>query len=70
MVVHAKTPREITKRLSDEIEKVTRAPDMAERLERAGAEAAPMTAEAMDALIRKEVVTWTRVVKEGGLKPE
>ena len=70
VVVHAKTPREITKRLSDEIEKVTRAPDMAERLERAGAEAAPMTAEAMDALIRKEVVTWTRVVKEGGLKPE
>ena len=70
VIMHGKTPREIVRRVSDEIEKVTKEPGMAERLEKAGAELSFLNWQEMDALIRKDIATWTRVVKEAGIKLE
>ena len=70
VVLHSGTPREIVRRVTGEIEKAAKAPDMSERLENAGAESAFLNAEEFDALIRRDIVIWTRVVKEAGIKPE
>ena len=70
VVMHAKTPREVVKRVTDEIEKAAKAPDMFERLDKAGAEASFLNSQEFDALIKKDIATWTRVVREAGIKPE
>ena len=70
IVVPSKTPREIVQRISAEIGKAVAAQEVIERIEKAGAMPAAAAADEFDALIRKEVATWARVVKEAGIKPE
>ena len=68
--MHGKTPRDIVKRVSDEMEKVSRGADLQEKLDKSGAELSFLNHQDFDALIKKDVATWTRVVKEAGIKPE
>ena len=70
IVMHGKTPRDIVKRVSDEMEKVSRGADLQEKLDKSGAELSFLNHQDFDALIKKDVATWTRVVKEAGIKPE
>jgi tripartite-type tricarboxylate transporter receptor subunit TctC len=70
VVMNSKTPRDVVKRVTDEIEKAAKAPEMFERLEKAGAEVSFLNSQEFDALIRKDIATWTRVVREAGIKPE
>jgi tripartite-type tricarboxylate transporter receptor subunit TctC len=62
----AKTPPAIVNRLSQEIAKVAKAPDIHKRLVELGAEPRGTTPEEFSKLLKSEVTTWAEVVKASG----
>jgi tripartite-type tricarboxylate transporter receptor subunit TctC len=66
----AKTPRDILARLNRDFVAALNSPDVKEQLFASGNEARPSTPEELAKLIERELVTWGRVVKEAGIKPE
>jgi tripartite-type tricarboxylate transporter receptor subunit TctC len=64
------TPRPIIDRLNHEMNRVMRAPEMKERLNAEGAEAAGNTPEEFATLIQTETDKWAKVIKQAGIKPE
>jgi tripartite-type tricarboxylate transporter receptor subunit TctC len=66
LFVPAGTPRDIVNKLHGEIVKVMDAPDMKERLIGLGVEAAPSTPEQLAALVKDDLVRWSKIVKESG----
>jgi len=69
-VVPAKTPTAIVSKLSQEIARVLRLPDVRERLLVQGMEPTSSTPEEFSAYIRSEMTKWARVVKASGAKAE
>jgi tripartite-type tricarboxylate transporter receptor subunit TctC len=70
LLAPAGTPAPIVARLSAEVTKIVRAPDMRDKLAAQGAEAAGGTPEEFAAVIRTDTVLWTRVIREAGIKGE
>jgi tripartite-type tricarboxylate transporter receptor subunit TctC len=70
LLAPAGTPAPIVARLSAEVTKIVRAPDMRDKLAAQGAEAAGGTPEEFAAVIRADTVLWTRVIREAGIKGE
>ena len=70
VLVPAGTSAEVVGRLNSEIAKASRAPDLRERLEREGTEAAVTTPEQMSERTKAEIVKWGKVVKAAGIAPE
>jgi tripartite-type tricarboxylate transporter receptor subunit TctC len=68
VLVPAKTPRDIVKRLNEEIVKGMASPQMKERLQKAGAEAYTMGPEEFDVLREREFGDNERMVKAMGIK--
>lgn len=68
--VPAKTPPVIVAKLSQEIARVLRLPDVRERLLSQGMEPTSSTPEEFSAYIRSEMAKWAKVVKASGAKPE
>jgi tripartite-type tricarboxylate transporter receptor subunit TctC len=68
--VPAGTPPEVLARLNREINAALRAPEVLERLERAGAEPAGGSPEQFARLIRADHENWKAVIKRAGIKPE
>ena len=68
--VPAKTPPAIVSKLSQEIGRVLRMPDVRERLLSQGMEPVSNTPDEFAAYIRSEMTKWARVVKASGAKPE
>ena len=68
VVAPAKTPGEIVTKLSTEIGRIMRLPEVNERLSRQGAEPATNTPEQFNAFIKSEIVRWANVVKESGAR--
>ena len=66
----AKTPQDLLGKLSREIARILLLPDVKERLLALGAEPAPTTPEGFDAHVRSEVVKFTKIVRDAGIKPE
>ena len=66
----AKTPQEILNKLAREIARILQLPDVKERLLALGAEPAPTTPEGFDAHVRSEVVKFTKIVRDAGIKPD
>ena len=64
-----KTPRPIVERLNDEILKVLRAPELAERLRQLGAQPLPMKARDFDAFLAADTEVTGRIVKAANIKP-
>jgi tripartite-type tricarboxylate transporter receptor subunit TctC len=64
----AKTPREIVDRLHQEVQKALQAPGMDKRLAQNGIDPMPITPQAFDALIQKEVAENIALVKAAGIK--
>lgn len=62
----AGTPRDIVNKLHTEIAKLMDAPDMKERLVGLGVESAPSTPEQLAALVRDDLVRWSKIVKDSG----
>jgi tripartite-type tricarboxylate transporter receptor subunit TctC len=68
MFLPAKTPREIVDRLHREVQKALQASAMEKRLAQTGIDPMPITPQAFDALIKKEVAENIALVKAAGIK--
>ena len=64
------TPAEIVQRLNRELDTLVRTPEVAERLERAGAEAAGGTPEQFAKIVRDEYESWKSVIQRAGIKAD
>jgi tripartite-type tricarboxylate transporter receptor subunit TctC len=70
IVVRAGTPREIVDKLGRALREIVLMPEVRERLESEGADVIASTPEAFAAHLKREMQTWSRIVKESGAKPE
>jgi len=70
VLVPAKTPKPIVAKLSKELMRIIRQPDVHERFSSVGLDAVGSTPEELAALIKKEVVMYARLVKQIGLQPQ
>ncbi len=70
VVVPAKTPKPIVAKLSKELMRIIKQPDVQERFASVGLDAVGSTPEELAALIKKETVMYAKLVKEIGLKPQ
>lgn len=67
----AAVPREIVAKLNQDIGRILQMPDVLERISQQGsAEIVGGTPEKFGAFIRAEIVKWTKVVKDAGVKPD
>jgi tripartite-type tricarboxylate transporter receptor subunit TctC len=66
----AGTPKPTIDKLSAEIGRILKLPDVAERLSSFGLEANPSTPEQFGRLVRDEVSLWAKVIKEAKIQPE
>ena len=67
-VAPAGTPRAIIDKLNAEIMRIYADPAIAEKLDKAGINAASSTPEDFDAFFRREAVRWDKAFKESGIK--
>ncbi len=70
VVAPADTSREIISRLNEEIVKVMPTADTKNRLAIEGTEVAVSTPEELGKLLAAQIVKWTKVIKQAGIKPE
>jgi tripartite-type tricarboxylate transporter receptor subunit TctC len=66
----AKTPRPITEKLTRELIRIVKQPDMQERFSSQGLDAVGSTPEEIAALIKSETALYARLVKQIGLQPQ
>jgi len=64
----AATPKDIVARLSMEIAKIARSPEMRDRLVALGAEPVGSTPEEFAAVIARDIAKWTPLAKSVGIK--
>lgn len=70
-VTRAGAPKEVLAKVNGDIAKVLAMPDVQEKLEKLGGQAAaPMTVAQIDALIRSDFDKWGAVARKAGIKPE
>lgn len=70
VIVPAKTPKPIVAKLSNELVRILRSPDVKERFNSQGLDAVGSTPEELSALIRKEIVMYAKLVKQIGYQPQ
>ena len=70
VLVPARTPKPIVAKLSRELMRIIRQPDVQERFSTVGLDAVGSTPEELEALIRKETVMYAKLVKQIGLQPQ
>jgi tripartite-type tricarboxylate transporter receptor subunit TctC len=70
MVVPAATPREITSRLTAELNRAITTPEVSRKLVEFGLEPIPGNAEQMAAYIKSETARWHALIKQRGLTLE
>jgi len=70
MLAPAKTPRTLLDKLSGEVARIVELPDFREQMHALGAEPAPTTPEAFDALVRSEVAKFQKIVRDAHIRPE
>jgi len=70
MVVPAGVPQAIVNKLSAEVARIVRLPDVAERFQLDGAEPVGSTPNEFAAFLRAEMQKWSKVIKDAGIKPE
>jgi tripartite-type tricarboxylate transporter receptor subunit TctC len=70
VVAPAGTPAPVTNKLSLEIGRILRLPEMRERFAAYAVELTPNTPEEFAAMIKGEIAKWTSVLRQSGFKPE
>jgi tripartite-type tricarboxylate transporter receptor subunit TctC len=70
IIVPVKTPRPIVAQLDGELEKVTKAPEVRQRLESQGVDVEYLGPQNFGAFIRQDAVRWEKLVKTAGLSFE
>lgn len=68
IITRAETPKDIVAKLSTEIGKIMRLPEVKERLSSQGGEPVTDTPEEFATFIKAEIVKWTKVIKESGAR--
>jgi tripartite-type tricarboxylate transporter receptor subunit TctC len=68
MAVKAGTPRPTVARLSDEVVKALRSPDLAKRFTDQGLDVAPMQAAEFQAFLDTEIAHWGKVIRDASIK--
>jgi len=66
----AKTSPDIVKRMNDELNKVLKNPDVAKKLDAQGIDVMGGTPAQAGAFIDKQIATWSKVVKDNGIKAD
>jgi len=66
----AGTPRAIVDRLNAEVLRILALPDVREKLDAMGAEAAPTTPDELRAILRRDAERWGRIIKATGMKAD
>ena len=66
----ARTPREIVNRINADAVKVLNMPEVKERVAAQGVQIVAGTPEQLSALLKSELVKWTKVVKKSGIAVE
>ena len=70
MLAPAATPKDIVKRMSDEVGRIIKSDETRARLEAMGTFAAGGSPEEFDAFISSETAKWARVIKDAGVKAD
>lgn len=70
MLAPVKTQKEILARLNAELAKALTMPDVKEKLQSVGFDAAPSTAQQLDAMIREALERWEKLIPALNIKPE
>jgi tripartite-type tricarboxylate transporter receptor subunit TctC len=70
MVAPAGVPRGIVEKLSSEVARIVRLPEVAQRFQLDGADAIGSTPKEFAAFLKAEMQKWGKVIKEAGIKPE
>jgi tripartite-type tricarboxylate transporter receptor subunit TctC len=70
MLAPAGTPREIVRRMAEEVTRVIRSDETRARLDGMGTFAAGGTPEEFDAFIAAETAKWAKVIRDAGVKPD
>ena len=70
VIVPARTPKPIVAKLSNELVRILRMPDVKERFNSQGLDAVGNTPEEVSALIRKEIAMYAKLVKQIGYQPQ
>src|SRR5688572_15451402 len=70
LLAPAGTPRPILVQISRDVARVLDLPDMKERLQGMGYFSAPSTPEEFDAILRTQIETLSKVVRDAGLRPK
>jgi tripartite-type tricarboxylate transporter receptor subunit TctC len=70
VVVPSKTPKPIVQKLSQELIRIVKLPDVKERLSSQGLDAVGSTPDEVTALMKSEVAMFAKLVKQIGYKPQ
>ena len=70
VIAPAGVPRELLRRISADVARAVKSPELTERMMNLGVEPVGSSAEEYDALIRTEIEKWAAVVKQAGIKIE
>jgi tripartite-type tricarboxylate transporter receptor subunit TctC len=70
LVAAGGTPRELVQKISSDVSRALKSPDLADRMTQLGMEPVGSTPAEFDALIRAEIEKWARVVKVSGAKAD
>ena len=70
LFTHGKAPREAVLRISQEVGKIIRTPELTERMLSLGAEPSPNSPEEFTAFVKAKMEKWGTLAKKIGLKAE
>ena len=70
MLAPAATPKDIVRRMSDEVSRIVRSEETRTRMDALGTFAAGGTPEEFDAFITTETTKWAKVIKDAGVKAD
>jgi tripartite-type tricarboxylate transporter receptor subunit TctC len=70
MLAPAGTPREIVRRMADEVTRIVRSDETRARLDTMGTFPGGGTPEEFDAFVAAETAKWAKVIKDAGVKPD
>ena len=70
MVAPAGTPQAVVDKLSAEVARIVKLPDVTQRFQLDGADAVGSTAKEFAAFLKAEMQKWSKVIRDAGIKPE
>ena len=66
----AKTPTAVLEKMNADLKTILQRPDVRERFAKLGMQSASSSTGELDTLLKQELALWSRVVKDGNIKPE